>query len=74
MLRRGVEIFQSTPIALRGEHLSPVLQHRLIAELFIADGGAVGVWMACDFDEGFEISDVNVGDTTPISEGETLLF
>lgn len=74
MLTRGVKIFQSTPIALRGEHLSPVLQHRLIAELFTAEGGAVGVWMDCEFDDEFEISDVNVDEAPPVAEGETLLF
>lgn len=74
MLTRGVQIFQSTPIALRGEQLSPILQHRLVAELFTAEGGAVGVWMDCEFDDDFEISDVNATEVPPVSEGETLLF
>ena len=75
MLSRGIEIFQSTPVALRGEHLSPVLEHRLIAELFAAEGGAVGVWMDCEFDDGFELPDVNVDEApSAASEGELLLF
>ena len=74
MLCRGVEIFPSTPIALRGEHLSPILQQRLVAELFIAGGGVVCVWMDCEFDEGFELPESGVFAAAPVSEGETLLF
>ncbi|HEX3777047.1 MAG TPA: hypothetical protein VHV51_21385 [Polyangiaceae bacterium] len=74
MLRRGVEIFASTPIALKGEHLSPILQQRLIAELFIAGGGIVCVWMDCEFDPGFELPESAVFEAAPVSEGETLLF
>ena len=74
MLFRGVEIFASTPIALRGEHLSPILQQRLVAELFIADGGVVCVWMDCEFDEGFELPESGVFEAAPVSEGDTLLF
>ena len=76
MLSRGVEIFASTPIALRGEHLSPILQQRLVAELFTADGGVVCVWMDCEFDEGFELPESGVFEAVPVSvpEGETVLF
>jgi hypothetical protein len=76
MLRRGVEIFPSTPIALRGDHLSPVLQQRLVAELFIAEGGVVCVWMDCEFEAGFELSsaDSEMYDAAPASEGDTILF
>ncbi len=74
MLARGVEIFASTPIALRGEHLSPVLQQRLVAELFTAQGGVVCVWMDCEFDEDFELAEPTISGVLPVSEGETLLF
>jgi hypothetical protein len=74
MLSRGVEIFPSTPIALRGEHLSPVLQQRLVAELFTAEGGVVCVWMDCEFSEGFELPEVSVCDAASASEGEAILF
>ena len=74
LLARGVEIFPSTPIALRGEHLSPVLQQRLVAELFTAEGGVVCVWMDCEFDDGFELPEESTGEESPLSEGETLLF
>ena len=77
LLTRGVEIFPSTPIALRGEHLSPVLQQRLVAELFTAEGGLVCVWMDCEFEEGFELSeidDLSACDVAPVSEGEMVLF
>jgi len=74
LLARGVEIFASTPIALRGEHLSPVLQQSLIAELFIAGGGVVCVWMDCEVDAGFELPVSGHFEAAPVSEGETLLF
>jgi hypothetical protein len=72
MLGRGVEIFASTPIALRGEHLSPVLQQRLVAELFTADGGIVCVWMDCEFEPGFELTEYVPPDIIP--EGGSVLF
>jgi hypothetical protein len=74
MLSRGVELFGSTPIALRGEHLSPVLQQSLITEIFVADRGVVCVWMDCEFDEGFELPEDASYDAAPASSGETLLF
>ncbi|MEO7035306.1 MAG: hypothetical protein ABI548_15395 [Polyangiaceae bacterium] len=74
MLSRGVEIFPSTPIALRGEHLSPVLQQRLVAELFTAEGGVVCVWMDCEFSDGFEFPEARVCDAAPVLEGEAILF
>jgi len=74
MLSRGVEIFASTPIALRGEHLSPVLQQRLVAELFTAEGGVVCVWMDCEFDADFVLTEESFGEAAPLSEGDTLLF
>lgn len=74
LLTCGVEIFASTPIALRGEHLSPVLQQRLVAELFTAEGGVVCVWMDCEFDDGFELSEASVVAVSPVAEGEALLF
>jgi hypothetical protein len=74
MLTRGVEIFASTPIALRGEHLCPMLQQRLVAELFTAEGGVVCVWMDCEFDDGFALSEVSAAVVSPLAEGETVLF
>jgi hypothetical protein len=74
LLTRGVEIFPSTPVSLRGEYLSPVLQQRLIAELFIADGGVVCVWMDCEFDADFVLAEETTGDASALAEGESLLF
>ena len=74
MLSRGVEIFPSTPIALRGEHLSPVLEQSLVAELFTAERGVVCVWMDCEFAEDFELSDETACSVPPIAEGEAVLF
>ena len=72
LLGKGIEIFPSTPIALRGDHLSPVLQQRLVVELFTMDGGVVCVWMDCEFEAGFEFSELAPISTVP--EGETILF
>jgi hypothetical protein len=74
MLSRAVEIFPSTPIALRGEHLSPVLEQSLVAELFTTERGAVCVWMECEFDEGFEIADPTPCEVPPIAEGGAIFF
>lgn len=76
MLSRGVEIFPSTPVALRGEHLSPVPEQRLIAELFSAEGGVVCVWLDCEFEDGFELgeADLRPCSIAPLSEGEIILF
>lgn len=74
LLNRHVQIFASTPVALRGDHLSPVLQQRLVAELFTASGGIVCVWMDCEFDPGFELPDTTVEDAAPVPEGDMLLF
>ena len=75
LLHRRVEVHPSTPVALCGDHLSPILQQQqLVAELFTAGGGAVGVWMDCEFDEGFELPDDALVDAAPVAEGEMLLF
>ncbi len=74
LLSRKVEVYASTPIALRGEHLSPVLQQRLVAELFTANGGVVCVWMDCEFDADFVLPDSAVEDAAPVPEGDMLLF
>ena len=74
MLSRGVEIFVSTPIALRGEHLSPILQQSLVAELFMAERGVVCVWMDCEFDESFKLPEDALYNAAPIGGGETIMF
>jgi len=76
MLSCGVEIFPSTPVAVRGEHLSPILQQRLIAELFTADGGVVCVWLDCEFEDGFELGEPDrcANSIAPLPEGEIILF
>lgn len=74
LLSRKVEIYASTPISLRGEHLSPVLQQRLVAELFTASGGVVCVWMDCEFDAGFLLPAGAIEDAEPVPEGDMVLF
>jgi len=74
LLSRKVEVFASTPVALRGEHLSPVRQQGQVADLFITSGGAVCVWMDCEFEPDFELPDGVVEEASPLSEGEMVLF
>ena len=76
LLTRGVEIFPSTPVAVRGEHLSPILEQRQIAELFTAEGGVICVWLDCEFEEGFELAEVDLiaRSIAPLAEGEIILF
>jgi hypothetical protein len=74
MLLRGVEIVPSTPIALRGDHLSPVTQQGLVSELFTAERGLVCVWMDCEFDDDFVLPEAGECATPPVPEGDLLLF
>ena len=74
MLLRGVELLPSTPIALRGDHLSPVIQQGLVSELFTAERGVVCVWMDCEFDDDFVLPEAGGCTTPPVPEGELLLF
>jgi hypothetical protein len=74
MLTHGVEIFPSIPIALRGDHLSPVSQQSLVSELFTTERGVVCVWMDCEFDGDFVVPEASVCDSPSVLEGEMLLF
>jgi hypothetical protein len=74
MLLRGVEIVPSTPIALRGDHLSPVTQQGLVSELFTAERGLVCVWMDCEFDDDYVLPEAGECATPPVPEGDLLLF
>ena len=74
MLLRGVELLPSTPIALRGDHLSPVIQQGLVSELFTAERGVVCVWMDCEFDDDFTFPIAGECATPPLPEGDLLLF
>jgi len=51
-----------------------MLQQRLVAELFTAEGGMVCVWMDCDFDEDFVLAEYSICEASAMSEGEALLF
>lgn len=73
MLLRGVELYASTPVALRGEHLLPILQQNPVAEIFTADRGAVCVWLDCEFDDAFAFSETT-NTIAPVAEGAMLLF
>ena len=73
ILLRGVELYASTPVALRGEHLLPILQQNPVAEVFTADRGVVCVWLDCDFDDAFAFPE-NPDVIPPIEEGAMVLF
>ena len=74
MLMRRVELLPSIAIALRGEHLSPVIEQGLVSELFTAQQGVVCVWVDCEFDDDFVFPETSEGVPPPISEGDQLLF
>lgn len=74
LLMRGIEIFPSIPFALRGDHLSPVIQQGLVSELFTAERGVICVWVDCEFDDDFTLPETGECATPPLPEGDLLLF
>ncbi len=70
----GADIYITTPVVLRGEHLAPVPSQPISPEAFVTDGGGVVcVWSEVEAAEGFalvESSDAEHG----AHEGDTLLF
>jgi len=74
LLSHSVEIYQSTPVAVAGQHLCPIQEHRPIAALFTAGAGVVCVWTDCEFDAQFELSEPSEAPCTVGDEGDILFF
>jgi len=73
LLQRGAEVYVTTPVVIRGEHLAPLPRFVLKPQAFAAtDGGKVFLWVEVEADPGFQLSESPI--PAPAAEGETLLF
>jgi len=73
LLTRGAEVYVTTPVVMKGEHLAPLPRFVLKPMAFDADrGGTVLLWVEVEADPNFRFS--SSPPDPPASEGETLLF
>lgn len=73
LITHGVTLHLSTPIVLRGQHISPVTRAELVPYLFSCDGGYVCVWMDAELQPGVDLTKT-VETEGLISEGTSTLF
>jgi hypothetical protein len=73
LLAHGAEIYVTTPVVLRGEHLAPMPRHDLEPHAFRSDQGAVFVWVEVETDEAFVLSETPAAEPA-MNEGDALLF
>lgn len=73
LMSRGVLLHMSTPVVLRGQHLTPLTANELKPLVFECEGGVVCVWMDAEIVGGIDLN-VEQSDTGSISEGEGMLF
>jgi CheY-specific phosphatase CheX len=73
LLRSGAEVYVTTPVVMRGEHLAPLPRFVLMPQAFAAkDRGKVFLWVEVEAAPGFRLSPT-LGEV-PVDEGSTLLF
>jgi len=71
----GIEIYITTPVVLRGEHLAPVPRAEIQPECFEAPGGGVlWVWTEGEAPEGFVLAEADTADDSSVNEGDALMF
>jgi CheY-specific phosphatase CheX len=73
LFTHGVHLHMSTPIVLRGEHISPVSQAELVPFSFVCDGGVVCVWFDVDVTPGVDLTQ-SVETESVAAEGTGFLF
>jgi Chemotaxis phosphatase CheX len=73
LVARGVVLHASTPVVLRGVHLTPIMRAELTPLVFDSDDGCVCVWVDAELTRGVDLS-VTHETAGLISEGEGLLF
>jgi CheY-specific phosphatase CheX len=71
LLTHGAEVYVTTPVVLRGEHLAPLPRYELAPQLFECDGGAVFVWVEVENDPDFRLV---ASPDAVVAEGDALLF
>lgn len=73
LMSRGVLLHMSTPVVLRGQHLTPLTANELKPLVFECEGGVVCVWMDAEIIGSVDLN-VEQVDTGSIGEGEGMLF
>jgi hypothetical protein len=73
LIPRGVTLHLSTPIVLRGQHISPVTRAELVPYLFSCDGGFVCVWMDAELQPGVDLTKFVEAEGL-VTEGTSTLF
>jgi CheY-specific phosphatase CheX len=73
LMSRGVVLHMSTPVVLRGQHLTPLTANELKPLVFECDDGMVCVWMDAELSQNIDLN-VEQVDSGSISEGEGMLF
>jgi len=68
----GAEVYVTTPVVLRGEHLAPLPRKDTPPHLFSSEGGTVLLWLDVETEPGFALK--SPPEPRLISEGEALLF
>jgi hypothetical protein len=73
LFAHGVTLHLSTPVVLRGQHISPVSRAELVPYLFSCDGGYVCVWMDAELQPGVDLTQI-VSTEGLAEEGTSMLF
>jgi CheY-specific phosphatase CheX len=73
LVRRGVVLHVSTPVVLRGVHLTPLTRTDLKPIVFDCDDGCVCVWLDAELVKGVDLTVIHE-DAGVIVEGDGLLF
>jgi CheY-specific phosphatase CheX len=73
LLRDGVDVYVTTPVVMRGEHLAPLPRFVLQPQAFTArERGKVCLWVEVEAAPDFRL--VPALGELPVEEGSTLLF
>lgn len=75
LLSVGAEVLLATPTAVSGRNVAVASSKPGAKQTFEAAGGVVGVWMECEYLDGFELPTTPSGNMeAALPEGEALLF
>jgi CheY-specific phosphatase CheX len=72
LVAHGAEVYVTTPVVIRGEHLAPIPSHQIQPFAYAAHGGSVFLWIEFETVPGFELAIPDQSAAAP--EGATLLF
>jgi len=75
LLARGAEVYLSTPVVMRGEHIAPVPRFAIAPSVFgVAHGGSIYVWTEVETQPGLTLSDEAVTGESHLAEGDAMMF